>query len=107
MNTDTATLTALVAAYRHHDALVADSGLHARYPDAGDDAVDIGGTYGDGPDAIARAIALSSDSGAPLDLLVAQVKAVAAWNRIVAVGESIGLPYSVAADWTDTLVAVK
>ena len=107
MNTDTATIGSLVAAYRQNEGIVQAANLHGLWPAAGNEAVEIGGTYGDGPEGLARAVALSSNTGAPLDLLLAEVKAVAAWNRIRAIGESMGLPFTVALDWTDALVLAK
>ena len=107
MNTDTATIAALVTAYRKHRSIVDDGDLHGRWPDAGDAAVTIGGTYGDGPEGLARATAVwtTDPSLPPLDLMIEQVRATATWVTLREILEGQGVPFPDSAFKADALVA--
>lgn len=107
MNTDTATIAALVTAYRKHRSIVDDGDLHGRWPGAGDAAVEIGGTYGDSKEAILRTIALwtTDPSFPPLDLMIEQVRATATWVALREILEEQGVPFPDSAFKVDALVA--
>ena len=109
MLNDSATLTAMpdVAVFRFNEQIVRDGNLHQRWPCEGDDALEIGATLGDGREALCAVVALSSNTGAPIDLLFAEVRSTAAWHRVRNVAVSAGMDEDEASLWADTLCTGK